>query len=160
MICSEQVRWATIDKFPKSRLQKLRYATSQGILNPKYLPSKKSEADSVSAEILALCDFYSLATREFFFDRSPRIFENILGLYRCDRIRIIIETQWPDQNWLRLLSMTQMCLLKTWTKLISGTQDFDLRRSWKYRRSGGSMNILFIKLLSPRSRSCQAENNG
>ena len=34
------------------------------------------------AEILALCDSYSLSSREFYFDRSPRIFENILGLYR------------------------------------------------------------------------------
>ena len=25
-----QVRWETIDKFPKSRLQKIRYATSEG----------------------------------------------------------------------------------------------------------------------------------
>ena len=25
-----QVKWETIDKFPKSRLQKLRYATTQG----------------------------------------------------------------------------------------------------------------------------------
>ena len=25
-----QVRWETIDKFPKSRLQKIRYATSDG----------------------------------------------------------------------------------------------------------------------------------
>ena len=27
---SHQVKWETIDKFPKSRLQKLRYATTQG----------------------------------------------------------------------------------------------------------------------------------
>ena len=33
-------------------------------------------------EILALCDAYNLQTREFYFDRSPKIFENILGLYR------------------------------------------------------------------------------
>ena len=33
-------------------------------------------------ELLALCDSFSLSTREFYFDRSPRIFENILGLYR------------------------------------------------------------------------------
>ena len=36
----------------------------------------------VTAEILGLCDSYSLQRREFYFDRSPRIFENILGLYR------------------------------------------------------------------------------
>ena len=28
-----QVKWETIDKFPKSRLQKLRYATSQGMID-------------------------------------------------------------------------------------------------------------------------------
>ena len=33
-------------------------------------------------EILSLCDSYCAARREFYFDRSPRIFENILGLYR------------------------------------------------------------------------------
>ena len=35
-----------------------------------------------SVEILGLCDSYNLQRREFYFDRSPRIFENILGLYR------------------------------------------------------------------------------
>ena len=29
LACSNQVKWETIDKFPKSRLQKLRYATSE-----------------------------------------------------------------------------------------------------------------------------------
>ena len=76
-----QVKWETIDKFPKSRLQKLRYATSEG--EPfKYLQLAQLK---FSAEILALCDSFSLSTREFFFDRSPRIFENILGLYRLLR---------------------------------------------------------------------------
>ena len=27
-----QVRWETIDKFPKSRLQRIRYATSEGFI--------------------------------------------------------------------------------------------------------------------------------
>ena len=76
-----QVKWETIDKFPKSRLQKLRYATSEG--EPcKYIQLAQLK---LSAEILALCDSFSLSTREFFFDRSPRIFENILGLYRLLR---------------------------------------------------------------------------
>jgi len=64
-----QVKWETIDKFPRSRLQKLRYATSE-------------------TEILSLCDSFSLGTREFFFDRSPRIFENILGLYRKGELHL------------------------------------------------------------------------
>ena len=33
-------------------------------------------------EIISLCDAYSLRNREFFFDRSPRVFEYILGIYR------------------------------------------------------------------------------
>ena len=40
------------------------------------------------AEILTLCDSFSLITREFFFDRSPRIFENILGLYRKGELHL------------------------------------------------------------------------
>ena len=40
------------------------------------------------AEILSLCDSFSLAEREFFFDRSPRIFENILGLYRKGELHL------------------------------------------------------------------------
>jgi len=64
-----QVKWETIDKFPNSRLQKLRYATTE-------------------AEILSSCDAYSLTNREFYFDRSPRIFENILGLYRKGELHL------------------------------------------------------------------------
>jgi len=66
-----QVRWETIDKFPKSRLQKIRYATSE-------------------VEILSLCDSFTLHhnKREFYFDRSPRIFENILGLYRKGELHL------------------------------------------------------------------------
>ena len=30
-----QVKWATIDKFPNSRLQKLRYATTESKLNKR-----------------------------------------------------------------------------------------------------------------------------
>ena len=43
---------------------------------------------SVLAEILALCDCYNLQTREFYFDRSPKIFENILGLYRKGELHL------------------------------------------------------------------------
>jgi len=64
-----QVRWETIDKFPRSRLQRIRYATTE-------------------VEIMSLCDSYSLQKREFYFDRSPRIFENILGLYRKGELHL------------------------------------------------------------------------
>ena len=42
----------------------------------------------ISAEILNLCDSFCLANREFYFDRSPRIFENILGLYRKGELHL------------------------------------------------------------------------
>ena len=42
----------------------------------------------VSAEIRSLCDSFSLARREFYFDRSPRVFENILGLYRKGELHL------------------------------------------------------------------------
>ena len=41
-----------------------------------------------AAEILTLCDSFSLVRREFYFDRSPRIFENILGLYRKGELHL------------------------------------------------------------------------
>ena len=42
----------------------------------------------VTAEILSLCDSFCLVSREFYFDRSPRIFENILGLYRKGELHL------------------------------------------------------------------------
>ena len=42
----------------------------------------------ISAEIRSLCDSFSLARREFYFDRSPRVFENILGLYRKGELHL------------------------------------------------------------------------
>ena len=35
-----------------------------------------------------LCDAYSLAKREYYFDRSPRNFDAILGLYRTDKLHL------------------------------------------------------------------------
>ena len=43
-------------------------------------------------EILSLCDSYCAARREFYFDRSPRIFENILGLYRKVMVVVVVVT--------------------------------------------------------------------
>ena len=80
-----QVKWETIDKFPNSRLQKLRYATSQC---KWYSWTIISIYFAFSAEILSLCDSFSLGKREFFFDRSPRVFENILGLYRKGELHL------------------------------------------------------------------------
>ena len=108
-----QVRWETIDKFPKSRLQKIRYATSEGEMirwivltsdeirwqkdrnllgNVDYMTSMTLTSECtkphIAAEIMGLCDSYSLQRREFYFDRSPRIFENILGLYRKGELHL------------------------------------------------------------------------
>ena len=35
-----------------------------------------------------LCNAYSLAKREYYFDRSPRNFDAILGLYRTDKLHL------------------------------------------------------------------------
>ena len=35
-----------------------------------------------------MCDSYCPTKREYFFDRSPRIFENILGLYRKGELHL------------------------------------------------------------------------
>ena len=80
------MKWDTIDKFPKSRLQKLRYATTEGDTNTKEVDIYSN--DLLAGEILALCDSFSLESREFYFDRSPRIFENILGLYRKGELHL------------------------------------------------------------------------
>ena len=82
-----QVRWETIDKFPKSRLQKIRYATSEG---KGYLSIQLEPKIYFLVEILSLCDSFTLHhnKREFYFDRSPRIFENILGLYRKGELHL------------------------------------------------------------------------
>ena len=60
-------------------------------LKVSYCYCVKSLVDFVcifSVEILSLCDSYSLQRREFYFDRSPRIFENILGLYRKGELHL------------------------------------------------------------------------
>ena len=35
-----------------------------------------------------LCDAYSLQKREYYFDRSPRNFDSILGLYRTNKLHL------------------------------------------------------------------------
>ena len=38
--------------------------------------------------LLQICDSYSLEEREYFFDRSPRNFDAILGLYRNGKLHL------------------------------------------------------------------------
>ena len=40
------------------------------------------------AGLQELCNAYSLAKREYYFDRSPRNFDAILGLYRTDKLHL------------------------------------------------------------------------
>ena len=38
--------------------------------------------------LIQICDSYSLEDREYFFDRSPRNFDAILGLYRNGKLHL------------------------------------------------------------------------
>ena len=38
--------------------------------------------------MIQICDSYSLEDREYFFDRSPRNFDAILGLYRNGKLHL------------------------------------------------------------------------
>ena len=52
-----QVRWETIEKFPKSRLHSLRYAMTEGDWEINLLTVNSL---MLSDEIISLCDSYSL----------------------------------------------------------------------------------------------------
>jgi len=64
-----EVRWNTLDKYPTSRLGRLRHCVTHRGLQQ-------------------LCTSYSLEAREYFFDRSPRNFDAILGLYRTNKLHL------------------------------------------------------------------------
>ena len=82
-----QVKWETIEKFPKSRLHNLRFAVTEG--KREKIGWKNIERKYVYLdEIISICDSYSLTNREFFFDRSPRVFEYILGIYRKGELHL------------------------------------------------------------------------
>ena len=42
----------------------------------------------MTAGLQQICDSYSLEQREYFFDRSPRNFDAILGLYRNGKLHL------------------------------------------------------------------------
>ena len=65
-----EILWKTLERLPKSRLGKLRYAK-----DPR--------------EIFELCDDYDPEENEFFFDRNPRPFSSVLNFYRTGKLHLV-----------------------------------------------------------------------
>ncbi|KAJ3593465.1 hypothetical protein NHX12_005800 [Muraenolepis orangiensis] len=64
--------WSTLERFPNSRLGRLRSCTSP-------------------EEIASLCDDYDAARREFFFDRNPTAFRVVLNFLAAGKLRLLRE---------------------------------------------------------------------
>ncbi|VDP97465.1 unnamed protein product [Trichobilharzia regenti] len=58
-----EILWQTVDRYPNTRLGRIRQATTM-------------------EELLNLCDDYDPVCREYFFDRNPTTFSTILNFYR------------------------------------------------------------------------------
>lgn len=68
-----QLPWTTLEDFPLTRLGQLR-------------------ACSNFDEIMRVCDDYDVTCNEFFFDRNPCAFRNILTFLRAGKLRALRET--------------------------------------------------------------------
>lgn len=67
-----EVLWKQLERLPKTRLGKLRYARDL-------------------EEINELCDDYDSDQNEFFFDRNPRSFSSVINFYRTGKLHLVEE---------------------------------------------------------------------
>ena len=71
-----------------------------------------------------LCDAYSLAKREYYFDRSPRNFDAILGLYRTDKLHLsqgVKRRLNPTPDWQSVFA-PGLCSRLLWGAGVLGTE--------------------------------------
>ena len=83
-----EVRWNTLDKFPTSRLGRLRHSVTHRGESFSQTFQPVNLLLGIFAGLIQICDSYSLEDREYFFDRSPRNFDAILGLYRNGKLHL------------------------------------------------------------------------